>query len=418
MARVVVLGGSGVATPELALSLAHHPELAQSVELVLVGRSEHKLQRVAAMCARLVQGRSNLQVSYATDARAALEGAELVINQIRVGGLQARAFDETFPRDYGLPGEETVGPGGFANALRTIPVVLEYARLIEEAAPKATLLTFTNPNSYVQYAISRYTAVCAIGLCDSPVTLIRSIATLLGARAEELSVDYVGMHHYGWVTGVRWQRQDVMPQILSRAGEIPRLDTEPELIRAMGAIPHHYMKYIFHPDRLLAQQRGKPARAAQLLELQEEILAAYAGEAESVPEVLSKRGAVWYDAIIVPVMVALLENRPVRHIVNIPNGTALPWLPPGAIIEVPALLEEGRARPLPPLEVPAAVRALIAQNCAYEMLAVEAIVERSYGKALQALLLNPMGITYDQAAGILRRIWPSGYPADWGGRDD
>jgi len=410
MVKVVVLGGSGVATPELVDSLVHTPGLLQPLELMLVGRTASKLEKVAAMCTRLAGTRDSLTVTHTTDVHSALEGASYVINQIRVGGLQARAFDEIFPRELGLPGEETVGPGGFANALRTIPVVLEYARLIQEVAPQATLLTFANPSSLIQYAISRYTAVHSLGLCDSPVTLIKGVAAALEAPVEELSVDYGGMHHFGWVTGVRWQGQDVMDQVLKRAEEIPNLGTDPEFIRALGAVPHPYLKYVFHPDRMLAQQRGKPARAAQLAELYDQILAAYEEEPGRKPDVLSKRGARWYDIIIVPVLTALIEDRTERHIVNIVNGPALPWLPPEAIIEVPAILEEGQAHPLPPCTVPPAVRALVQQNCAYEMLAVEAIVEQSYEKALQALVLNPMGITYDQAKGILDRIWPTGMP--------
>ncbi|TEU19178.1 MAG: hypothetical protein E3J25_00195 [Anaerolineales bacterium] len=172
------------------------------------------------------------------------------------------------------------------------------------------------------------------------------------------------------------------------------------------------MRYFFHRERMLPQQRGKPARARQLMALQEEILAAYDGEPTDKPAALSKRGARWYESVIVPVLVALVENRSERHIVNVQNGTTLPWLPPEAIIETPAVLEEGWGRPLPPHSVPDAVRALIQHNCAYEMLAVEAIVEQSYTKALRALVLNPMGITYDQAKGILKRIWPTGMPQE------
>lgn len=412
MVKVAVLGGSGIATPELVDALVRRLDLKQPLELVLVGRSPGKLAKVASLCASLARPRPQLTISQSTDFESALADARYVINQIRVGGLQARAFDETFPHAFDLPGEETVGPGGFANALRTIPVVLGYARLIEEVAPEATLLTFANPSSLVQYAITRHTAVNTIGLCDSPVTMIRGIAGLLGAPVAELSVDYAGMHHFGWVTGLRWRGQDVLQQVLQRAHEILNLGIEAELVKALGAIPHFYLKYFFHRERMLTQQRGKPARARQLMALQEEILAAYDGEPTDKPAALSKRGARWYESVIVPVLVALVENRSERHIVNVQNGTTLPWLPPEAIIETPAVLEEGWGRPLPPHSVPDAVRALIQHNCAYEMLAVEAIVEQSYTKALRALVLNPMGITYDQAKGILKRIWPTGMPQE------
>ena len=134
--KVIVLGGSGIATPELVDAIVQTSERTQPVELVLVGRTIEKLEKVAAV-ARLFAGEDPLlTMSHTTDVEEALSGADYVINQIRVGGLKARVFDETFPQEFGLPGEETVGPGGFANASRTIPVVLEYAHLMERIAPR------------------------------------------------------------------------------------------------------------------------------------------------------------------------------------------------------------------------------------------------------------------------------------------
>jgi 6-phospho-beta-glucosidase len=411
--KVVVLGGSGVATPELAEAIVGHSERTRRLDLVLVGRHAEKLGKVAEV-ARMVAGDDPLlTISETSDIAAALTGAHYVINQIRVGGLEARAFDETFPMELGLPGEETVGPGGFANASRTIPVVLEYARMVERICPGATLLTFVNPSSLVQYAVSRYTNVKVIGLCDSPVTLIGNIARALEAPTDELVVDYVGMHHFGWVTGVWWRGRDVLPSLLERAAEVNR-DVDPRIVQAIGAIPGAYLNYVFHPDRMLARKQGKRARAEELLELQDEILGDFeqslaTGEA---PTVLARRKARWYQAIIAPVLLALVEttygqaqHHAYRFIVNVVNGATVPWLPAEAIVELPTLLESGRVRPLVPGTVPPDVRALIQANCAYEMLAGQAIVERDRDKALRALLINPMITTYDQAAAVLERAW-------------
>jgi len=411
--KVVVLGGSGVATPELADAMVKCAGRMVPVELVLVGRDRDKLEKVAAVSQLLAGEDPLLAVSHSVDAEAALAGADYVLNQVRVGGLEARAFDESFPRELGLPGEETVGPGGFANACRTIPVVLEYARLIERLAPKAQLVSFTNPASLVQYAITRYTAVSTIGLCDAPITLVDSVARAVGAPAAELVVDYLGMHHFGWVTGVWWHGRDLLPEALAKAGEIVK-DIEPAIIRSIGAIPCSYLRYVFHPDRMLAKMVGRRTRAEELLELQDEILADYQRSLASGqrPTVLARRGARWYSIIIAPVLVALIEGRhgaapgaAVRFMINVVNGQAIPWLPPEAIVEVPALLEGGRVRPLATGPVPPAVATLVQANCAYEMMAAEAIVERDRAKALQALLLNPIAHTFDQAAAVLERAW-------------
>jgi 6-phospho-beta-glucosidase len=411
--KVVVLGGSGVATPELAEAIVQSPDRTQSLELALVGRTREKLEKVTAVCQMMAEGDSLLHISHTTDVEAALAGACYVINQIRVGGLQARAFDESFPHQVGLPGEETVGAGGFANASRTIPVALEYARLIERICPEATLLSFVNPSSLVQYAITRYTNVNTVGLCDSPITLVGNIARALGAPAEEITVDYVGMHHFGWATGVWWRGRDVMQEVLANASQA-NTDVDPDITRAIGAIPGSYLNYVFHPDRMLAKKIGKRPRAEELLELQDEILADFEHSLAvgKQPSVLAQRKARWYKAIVAPVLLALVEGkhsgkaskRP-EFILNVVNGQLIPWLPSDAVVEVPALVDGGRVRPLAVGAVPPDVKALIQSNCAYEMLAVEAIVEKDRDKALRALLMNPIVHTYDQAAGVLDRAW-------------
>jgi len=410
--KVVVLGGSAVATPELVNAILQQEGRTVPIELVLVARHGDKLAKVAGVARLLAGGDPLLRVSHTTEAEAALAGADYVINQVRVGGLEARAFDESYPHEFGLPGEETVGPGGFANASRTIPVVLEYARLVERLSPAATMLTFANPSSMVQYAITRYTKVQTIGLCDGPVHLIEGIAGALGAPVQELTVDYVGMHHFGWVTGVWWKGRDALPEVLAKAAEVAK-DVEPTIVQAIGAVPGPYLNYVFHPDRMLARKMGKRTRAEELLELQDEIMAEYerALATGERPQALARRKARWYGAIIAPVLLALVEGRhgrltrAARFVLNVVNGQAIPWLPPEAVVEVPTVVENGRVRPLATGPVPPEVKALVQANCTYEMLAVEAIVERDRAKALRALLINPIIHTYDQAAKTLERAW-------------
>jgi 6-phospho-beta-glucosidase len=395
-----------VATPDLAAALAETPGRVKPIDLVLAGRSRDKLEIVAGI-SRLMAGNDPLiRISTETDAAAALSGAEIVLNQIRVGGLEARAFDESFPQECGLPGEETVGPGGFANASRTIPVVLEYARMMERICPTATLLTFSNPSSLVQYAITHETNLRAVGLCDGPITLIQNIAAAIGAAPEGLVVDYVGMHHFGWVTGIWQDGEDVLSQVLANA-EKAAPEVDPAIPHALGVIPGLYLNYVFHPERMLAKKMGKRTRAEELLDLQDELMAEYSSclARGEKPAGLARRKARWYRAVIAPVMLALAEGRSEQKIVNLTNGGIIPWLPASAIIETPALIQGKRFRPLAVGMVPLAVKALIQKNCAYEMLAVEAIIERNREKALRALLLNPLIPTYEQAEWTLEKAW-------------
>ncbi len=404
--KIVILGGSGVATPNLATALINIPDRRRCIQLVLHGRSEEKLVKVAGISCILAGNDPLLEISYTTDIRAALDRADFILNQIRVGGLEARAFDESFPHELGLPGEETVGPGGFANASRTIPVVLEYAHLIEQICQDARLLTFANPSSMVQYAITRYTKVNAIGLCDGPITLSQNIARSLQLPVDELVIDYIGMHHFGWVTGVWHHGLNLLPDAIACSG-VASPDVDPAIIHALGVLPGLYLDYVFHPDRILSKKMGKRTRAEELIELQGELLSEYTDAlAEGkAPEGLAKRKARWYQAIIAPVMVSLAEERTDRFILNVINRQTIPWLPAEAIVETECLVEKGRIQPLAAPWAPAMVRALVQTNCAYEMLAVEAIVERDRAKALQALLLNPIIHTYEQATGTLEKAW-------------
>jgi 6-phospho-beta-glucosidase len=406
MARIAVMGGSGVATPELVAAFARRP--GPDLDVTLIGRTAGRLEKVAAVCRAIAAGRPGLRIAATTDAAAGLQGADFVVNQVRVGGVEARAFDETFPLEFGFPGEETVGPGGFANALRTIPAVLESARLVERVAPQALFVNFTNPTSFVQYAVSRYTGLATLGLCDSPVSLVAGVATAVGVPAAGLAVDYVGMHHFGWIVAAYHDGRDVLPRALENAAAITGLGIAPEVVRALGVVPHFYYRYFAHGDEIAAQQRGAPPRARQLAGLQQEILAAYDGPTDDALAALSRRGARWYELVVAPVLSALIERSTSSHIVNVVNGSTLPWLPAEAVVETPALLAQGVVRPLPPRAVPAAVQALVAANCSYEMAAVEAIVERSHERALRALLLHPMHLTWQQAQGILARVWPDG----------
>ena len=410
--KAVVLGGSGIATPHFVDAILQIPGRTRSVELVLVGRSRGKLETVSRVCQNRAGTDAHLSVSHTTDVESAFTDADYVVNQIRVGGMKARAFDESFPHEIGLPGEETVGPGGFANASRTIPVVLRYAQQMAVICPDALLLSFTNPSSLVQYAVARYTDVPVIGLCDSPVNLSENIARALGVPLDELSIDYVGMHHFGWVVGIWRQGHDLLPEALEKAEEInPKV--EPEITRAIGALPGSYLEYVFHPDRMLAKKKGKTPRAEELNELYGEILKDYevsltTGEE---PTLLEQREAGWYEEIVAPVLIALIEQRQGgvrrrdRFILNVVNQGTVSWLPDDAIVELPSLLENGHVKPLAVPAVPVDVRRKIQANCAYERLAVQAIVENEKEKALRALMLNPIIHTYDQALGTLERAW-------------
>lgn len=404
MHRLVVLGGSSVATPQLFAALkAQAPDV--PFHITLVARDENKLARVGQVSANLAT--ENLRVEWTTDPARALDGADFVLNQIRVGGLAARAFDESFPQQFNIPGEETVGPGGFANALRTVPVCLEYARAVERRVPEAWFVNLTNPASIVQAALERTTRLRVVSVCDSPVTLIENVARLVGAAVNEFNMDYVGMLHFGWIVGVRRDGVNLMPRALERVAELPGLVADPHIVQAIGAIPHPYLNYFLAPDVMLARQRAKGhTRAQELQELESQILDAY--QAGSY-EMANKRAAVWYEKIVVPVLLALLRGG--EQIVNARNGTAIPWLPPDTNIEARSTINSRGVVPQAAASAPRDVQAMVQLNAAYESLVVDAILEDSYETAWRALRLNPLVQSATQGRAILDLIWKTrGFP--------
>lgn len=403
--KLVVLGGSSVASPALVSALVPYVSTFP-LHIMLVGRDVSKLERVGRV-SRQLAAPAGLRIEWTHDIARALEGAHFVLNQIRVGGLQARAFDESFPHRFEIPGEETVGPGGFANALRTIPVCADYAHWMEHYAPGAWFINLTNPAGMVQRALAQTTNLHVVSVCDSPAALMENVAGLVSAPYAELDFDYVGMLHFGWIVGVKHKGVDLMPRALENIAQLPGLVADARLVQAMGAIPHPYLNYFFAPERMLARQRAKGhTRADELQNLETQLLDAYeTGSAK----IVKKRAAVWYEKIIVPVLLALARGG--EAVVNVRNDDSVPWLPPDTIVETHCRINAQSVTPFPAAPAPRDVQAMLQNNAAYEALAVDAILNDSYETAWRALRLNPLVANAAQAREILDFIWKArGYP--------
>lgn len=406
--KLVILGGSSLSTPLLLEALAQHGAQA-AYAVVFAGRDAERLELVRRVSQALLTHYPTLdfQLSTCTQVEKALEGADFCLNQIRPGGLEGRAFDESFPRELGLPGEETLGPGGFSSACRSVPLVLEMCRRMERLAPNAILLNLTNPCSLVQYAVRRYTRVNVLGLCELPVLVMERVAALLGASPAELEFELGGMNHCSWVTAVRRAGRDVLPEVLARIEQLPKLGVEPALARALGIIPSPLMHYYVHPDRVLREAEGKPVRARELMVLGEEMLADFRQwtPGSGLPSTLRQRGAVWYEKIVAPALLALAERRTATLPLNVENNGAISSLPDDAIVEALTTIVDGRVQSPAHVKLPLDVAALLGRHCAFEQLAAEAIVKRDRGKALRALLANPLVKSYDQAERVLQLVY-------------
>lgn len=398
--RFVVLGGSASATPELADALGDWPggvERRPELEVVLNSRSVDRLELVATEMRRRVEGLAGAPVTITAevDRARALEGADIVLNAVRVGGLAARAFDESYPQAHGLPGEETMGPGGFANALRTVPATTRLWSDVGRAAPDALLINLTNPSGIVVSAAERQLGLRIVSVCDSPVVFCDAIAERLGIDADKVRSCYLGMNHLGW-----W-----VPEDSAELEATLDLVTgqERDAIRAQGAIGAPYVRYYVHPARILArQQAAGETRAQQLQRLEAELLAGYADGAAELP----RRGAVWYGKAVLPLVDAWRNGSPRILTLGIRNDARIPGLPDDVVAEGPFRIERpGKVEALEVPALPPLAESMLRAHAAYETMAVAACApDATRIDRVRALMANPMVPSHDVAAALLGDI--------------
>lgn len=433
--KVAVIGGGSSYTPELVEGLIARREELPLRELALVDleTGREKVEAVGALARRMLR-RAGLpsEVTISFDRRRAIDGADFVVSQFRVGGLRARVSDERLPLAYDIVGQETTGPGGFAKALRTVPVALDVARDVRELAPHAWIMNFTNPAGIVTEAIHRHCAgVRCLGLCNVPISLQRTICKFMEVEPHRVELDIVGLNHLGWITAVRFDGADILPGILSLpvveeqfVQNIPGATGIRPLLGALGMLPSPYLQYYYFHNELLAKVReeiasGKGTRGEQVMAVEDELFARYRDpDLAGKPEELDKRGGAYYSESALDVMVSLAGKAPGpangpwnRHVVNVANRAAsaapervLPDLSADAVIEHPCLVGPGGARPLGGGPLPPAIRGLVQQVKAYEELTVEAAVTGDRKKAFLALLAHPLVPGAKAAEGLLNDI--------------
>lgn len=409
--KIAVIGGGSTYTPELMDGFIDYRDRIPIDTIVLMDLYDWRLHIVGELAQRMLERHGHPARLVLTTSRSeALEGADFVITQIRVGGMTARLADEIIPPRYNVIGQETVGPGGFAKALRTVPVMLEIARDMARLAPQARLINFTNPSGLVTEAIRRHTDVQAIGLCNLPTNMRVEIASLLGVDPETVTLDYVGLNHLGWVRGV-WvhgenQTEQVLQVMIEQAAQEENPVFLPELLEALGLIPSYYLTFYYHHDRMLATQRQAPqTRAERAKEIEEELLRLYADPAlANKPALLAERGGAYYSTAAVSLIAAMIEDTGATHIVNVPNQGVFSNLPPDVVIETPCRVDSGGVHVVPVEPLPLAIRGLIEAVSVSQTLTIQAAVTGDRRVALQALLAHPLVPSFDAARSLLAAL--------------
>jgi 6-phospho-beta-glucosidase len=376
-------------------------------------------------------------VTATADVEEAFTDADFVFSAIRVGGDQGRVIDEQVALSRGLVGQETTGPGGCAMALRTIPVVLEYSRVLKRCSPHATLINFTNPAGMITQALSLHGATRAVGVCDTPSGALERLGEFLGLGSS-FSFSYGGLNHLGWISSFSVDGEDRMDDLMARFEELQDFDHrfaafDPALVRRLRAIPTEYVYYYYEPRRYVeGVARNGTSRGQDVLRLNEELLsgigrafaqggvdeawsaysvlmgvrrdtymrtdtqgasgqeAARAARTAEAPAHITDKAIGGYEGIAMRVIDGLTGGRTSRVIVNTRNGPTVPFLDPDDVVEVPTLVHAGGIEPLAIEELPRSARGLVTEVKEYERAVVDAAVSGDAGIAELALALHPL----------------------------
>ena len=416
MLKVAVIGGGSTYTPELVNGFLARTEQFPLDELWLMDIDTERLEIVGGFAQRMVEAKgAPFKVILSTNQRESIQAADYVTTQLRVGHMEARRRDEYLGLRHGLIGQETTGVGGMGKALRTIPVILQIARDIQEAAKPGTLLVnFTNPAGLVTQALSKYAPdVPAVGVCNVSITakmhIIESLEQATGKKIDpsQTELKTLGLNHLSWHRGFTIDGEDVWPQVMAGFIAGLRKEAEPEwdprTIEVLRMIPNYYLQYFYHTDRKLkAQEKWPPSRADEVMEVEKDLLREYADpNLKEPPADLMKRGGAYYSTVATQLLNAHYNDLVETHVVNIRNNGAVKEWPAEWVLEIPSSVKKSGITPIPAEPLPASCFGLIAAVKAYELLTVEAAVHGDRAAAYQALLVHPLGPKADKVQAVL-----------------
>ena len=427
--RLVIVGGGGFRVPLVYRALRRRPELGIT-ELVLTEANADRL----AVIGHVLEPDPAIRIRLETSLPAAVRDADFVFSAIRVGGAAGRVADERRALAHGVLGQETVGAGGLAFGLRTLPVALELARTVAELAPRAWLVNFTNPAGMITEASRTVLGDRVIGICDSPLGLVRRACRALGVpdaelRSGRVAADYAGINHLGWLRALRRDGVDLLPQLLGSDSAVAsfeegRLFGAP-LLRALGAVPNEYLYFYYNTAEALAALASGATRGEFLQREQEDFYAAAAADppaAAALWEATRRRreesylaesraggqsrdeqdlAGGGYEEVALELIGALSGGPASQLIVNVANGATLPQLPADLVIEAPCSVDAAGASPLPAPALDLHQLGLIASVRAAEQAAVQAVLTGSRRAALRSFAIHPLIGSSQIAARIL-----------------
>lgn len=426
--KLVILGGGGFRVPLVHRASAARPDL-DIDQIVLHDTDPGRLAVISAV----LEARPGPKLTTTTDLDQALRGADFVFSAVRVGGTSGRAADERRALELGVLGQETVGAGGLAYGLRTLPVALHIAERIARIAPGAWTINFTNPAGMITEAMRAVLGDRVIGICDSPIGLINRACRALGVAAESVHCDYAGINHLGWLRSIRTDDgTDLLPGLLGDDAALAGFEEGRlfggETLRALGMLPNEYLAFYYAHRELAASLAGGTTRGEQLAVEQAAFYQAagadpssaatlwettrlrreetYLSETRSAAEHRDEEdlSGGGYQDVALDLMAALSGRAPARLIVNVPNGATLPQLPADMVVELACAVTTAGVEPLPTPPLDLHALGLVCAVRAAERAVIRAVTQRSREAALRAFLIHPLVGSPQVARRLLDRV--------------
>ncbi|KGJ48170.1 6-phospho-beta-glucosidase [Paraclostridium bifermentans] len=414
--KIVTIGGGSSYTPELVEGFIKRCKELPVKELWLVDIEEgkHKLEIVGNLAKRMVKKAGiDMEIHLTLDRREALKGADFVTTQLRVGLLEARIKDESIPLSHGVIGQETNGAGGLFKALRTVPVVLDIIKDVEELCPNAWIINFTNPTGVITEAVFRYTDFKNyIGLCNVPIGMRNGIAKLFEVENERIQMDFAGLNHMVYGLNVALDGEDVTDEAIDKfvhskltMQNIKAIEFNADFVKNLGLVPCPYHRYYYKTKEMLEEElnefaKGK-ARGQVVKELEDQLFELYKDENLDIkPPQLEKRGGAYYSDAACNLISSIYNDKRDIQVVNTINNGAIRNFKDNQAVEVSSVITKNGPKPLSIGYLPDAVDGLVSQIKSFEMLAAKAAVYGDYNAAYLALCINPL-IPSDDLAKII-----------------
>jgi 6-phospho-beta-glucosidase len=405
--RIGVIGGGSIFTPELVELLGRFTDVLGPIDLRLMDVNADRQSVVGGLCERIVARAGHpVSISYHDAYEPAIEGADFVLVQFRVGGEDARIGDDRLGLRYRIPFVETVTVCGVSAFLRSFYELERIAALARDLAPDAWLMEFANPSGLLAEALSKLGRPRVVGVCNSSIVARDGFAEALGAAPDELAMAWRGLNHLTVVDSVRWRGREVYPELVERLAERPHhyLPFPPEFVREVGFLPSYYLRYHWYAREVVEELQARPmTRAEEVKRVNAGLLDRYR-TAATVPDELRQRGGYGYSRAVANAIRGLRTGDRSVHYLSVPNGAAIPELPPDSFVEIPVEATDGELRPLEVPPLPPVARSLLVTMKAYETTLIEAARARDRRGLLQALLIHPLIADYGIAEPLLADI--------------